>query len=43
MNILHIQISGDLKRAFAAGLIMAGVEDNQILWLGTQEQFNKGL
>jgi len=39
MNILNIQLASNLKRAFEAGLVISGVEDGQILWLGDKVQW----
>lgn len=39
MNILKIQSVKNLKRAFEAGLIISGIEEGQILWLGNKVQW----
>lgn len=39
MNILKLQIAGDLKKAFESGLQICGIEDGQIQWLGDKVQW----
>lgn len=34
MNKLNIQKASDLKKAFSLNLVMCGVENGEILWLG---------
>ena len=40
MNILNIQLASDLKKAFACGLQISGVEEGKILWMGDSVQWS---
>jgi hypothetical protein len=40
MNILNIQLASNLKKAFNAGLVISGVEEGQIQWIGDSVQWS---
>ena len=39
-NILHIQKASNLKKAFELNLVISGIEEGEILWLGNGKDLN---